>query len=1420
MLDIQRTDRPDLHGAGGGKGGGGKGRVPKEDADSLRSRDYARVIDLVSEGEIHGLVDGQRSIYLNEVPLQNADGSFNFNDVKVEYRSGTPLQEHVAGFAAVENETQVQVRVKHDTPVVRSIAASEVDAVRLRIVVPQLTQQDMDDGDIHGSQVEIAIDAQAADGPWVERLRDTIKGKTTSRYARQYRVELTGEGPWNLRVRRLTADSASAALSNETWWDSYTEVIDAKLRYPHSALVALEVDASQFNSVPRRAYHLRGLLIQVPSNYDPVARSYAGIWDGSFKPAWSNNPAWVWYDLATNERYGLGRYIKPGMIDKWALYEVARYCDQRVPDGFGGHEPRMTCNLYLQTRAEAFQVLQDLASVFRGISYWAGGQLTAIQDAPRDAEALFTHANVMDGRFRYTGSSRSQRHTVALVGWNDPAQQFQRQVEYVADDAAIQTLGVNQIEVSAFGCTSRGQAHRVGKWYLYSERMEAETVDFRCGADAAYVRPGAIVRIADRKRAGKRAGGRVVSASASEIVVDRYEPVGGNERLHLVQPDGQVVDVAIASVDGNRLRLAAPLAQAPVAQAVWTLSSDVVPETLWRVLSVTEAEPGVFEISALAHRADKFDHIDHGLQLEPVVRPALDVLPPPPDEIRFSEIAVEREDRFIVKLVVGWPQVKGAREYRYRYRWGSGNWVEGQTVVAGLELVDVDAGTFELQVGSIGVLGVAGRLQSARYVVAGEGAPPPAVSGLALEEPFAGTSLRATWNRVPRAVTYQVRLERLDGTRVREQFIGDVLRFDYTLDAMRADGGPWRSLRLKVRAFNARNQSGDWAELVASNPQPAAPRLKVDYAALSIRTVIEPMADPDIAGYRVHISERSDFVATDANLVYDGPTPEVLANLVEGLPLRVGSTYYVRAGAYDCFGKDGIHYSPAYPVTVTALSTDVLALFEIGPDKLTPELAESLNGLNGLLELDLPEALAKSERERGQLAVAQAYALLGADQEWEQRRQLGSSMAGVRREVSAMADELQAEATERTILAAQLADDQAALVVERQARVDADGALTQQVTTLDGRVAQNAGWISDVLALRISPESALAQRLAQLEVKAGDARAKADDILQLGASVQGTTFGQKLTSIEATNATQGSTITALQQSVAGLGARWAVTIVDKGPFGKKVSGVSLTSDDSGASSFDVLADVFRVSLPDGSGSKPVFAVGSVNGVSTVGIHGNLLVDGSIGANALSVQAMDATLGRIDTLESKLIRNAAFTNYINMRAFTGQWALNFNEKVRIAPNGDAYFDGVVISRPTVIATGEVDVNLVNTKVQGSGIGQPDSWTNPEHEFEYWIDTGYDDDLVWNLNAATPSLSARAFVTEMTGNTGNAQPTSIAQRARIDCAPTINTTFYVTTAGPVGNHGRVFLRCLIRIVDINSLATNYAIRRIAWALFKVT
>lgn len=737
---------------GGGKGGGGSSaRVPVESPDSLRSRAYAKVLDLVSEGEIEGLVDGMKSVYLDGTPLQNPDGSYNFQGVEVSTRNGSQAQSYLPGFPSVENTIQVSVEAKASAAVIRQVTNPNLDAIRITIGIPQLSFQNPSNGDLSGTSVQYAIDLQSNGGGFVEVVAPVVTGKTTSRYQRSHRIELTGSAPWDIRVRRITPDSTQTNLQNKTWWDSYTEIIDAKLRYPNSALVGIKVDASQFQSIPTRGYDLKLLRVRVPTNYNPATRAYTGSWDGTFQVAWTDNPAWCFYDLLTNYRYGLGGMIAESQVDKWAMYQIGRYCDELVPDGFGGTEPRFTCNLYLQTRREAFKVLQDFASIFRGMVYWATGSVTAVQDAPADPVALFTAANVVEGKFSYSGSGLKARHTVALVTWNDPDDLYRQKVEYVEDADGIARYGVQQSEVVAVGCTSRGQANRVGRWLLYSERAETETVQFSVGLDGAVVRPGHIIKVADSTRAAARLGGRVNASTTTTLTVDRaplLDVTGWT--LYATLPDGTVEQRTVSSSTGNTINVGTAFSTAPTPQGIWILSAPSVDAQTFRVITVAEdQEAGTYTISALKHEPLKFDAIENGLVLQPRDFTLLNDRPPAPSAVLLVESLYTYQAEVRAKISASWEGVEGVYTYFLDWRRDDGNWNRIETKNTDVELLDITPGTYDVKVYSSNPAGIlSSNFGSATIIALGKTAPPADVTGL-MAEVDKDIGITLYWDKVP-----------------------------------------------------------------------------------------------------------------------------------------------------------------------------------------------------------------------------------------------------------------------------------------------------------------------------------------------------------------------------------------------------------------------------------------------------------------------------------------------------------------------------------------------------------------------------------------------------------------------------------------------------------------------------------------------
>ncbi|WP_164146943.1 host specificity protein J [Stenotrophomonas maltophilia] len=733
-------------------GAGGKSstnaRTPVETPDSLHSISFAKVLDLISEGEIRGLVAGNQSIYLNEVPIQNSDGSFNFNGVRVETRSGTQDQEYIPGFPSVENEIGVGVELR-DTPVVRAAFGQDLSAVRIRFGVPALQRQNTENGDTEGYAVEYAIDLSTDGGAFSTVLSNAFRGKTTTEYQRSHRIDLPPGNQWQARIRRLTPNANSSTVADTVNVISMTEIIDVKLRYPNCALAAIQIDGSQFQGKPTTAYRIWGRIIRVPSNYDPIARTYTGVWDGTFKSAWTNNPAWVFFDIVTNDRFGLGDRIPLDWVNKWRLYEIAQYCDQLVSDGMGGMEPRFTCSLYLQTRASAHKVLQDMASMFRGISFYAAGQIMASADMPKDPVYTYSQANVVDGKFTYTGSGGKARHTVALVSWSDPDDFGRQKVEPVQLQEGIARYGVNQIEVTAFGCHSKSQAQRVGLHILYSENLETETVSFAVGLDALNCMPGDVIQVANAKRAGRRNSGRISAATASSLTLDVVPPsMQVGDVLRATLPSGKTQARTINGVNPETrvVTVSAPWSEVPVAQSIWaTESSDLVMEQ-FRVISITEEDGLTYRITGLTHRPDKFGAIDDGTRLEP---PPVSIVPPsvqpPPANVRMSSHVVIDQGIATPVLTIEWDAADKAIAYDVEWRRDDLNWVRVNRVgTTSCEVRGIYAGKYLARVRAINALNAVSQpTLSVLTDIKGKTEPPPALTSLTATPVVYG--IRLTW---------------------------------------------------------------------------------------------------------------------------------------------------------------------------------------------------------------------------------------------------------------------------------------------------------------------------------------------------------------------------------------------------------------------------------------------------------------------------------------------------------------------------------------------------------------------------------------------------------------------------------------------------------------------------------------------------
>ncbi|MCW7386975.1 phage attachment tail tip protein J [Escherichia coli] len=603
--------------------GSSKGHTPREAKDNLKSTQLLSVIDAISEGPIEGPVDGLKSVLLNSTPVLDTEGNTNISGVTVVFRAGEQEQAPPEGFESSGSETVLGTEVKYDTPITRTITSANIDRLRFTFGVQALVET-TSKGDRNPSEVRLLVQIQR-NGGWVTEKDITIKGKTTSQYLASVVVGNLPPRPFNIRMRRMTPDSTTDQLQNKTLWSSYTEIIDVKQCYPNTALVGVQVDSEQFGSQQvSRNYHLRGRILQVPSNYNPQTRQYSGIWDGTFKPAYSNNPAWCLWDMLTHPRYGMGKRLGAADVDKWALYVIGQHCDQSVPDGFGGTEPRITCNAYLTTQRKAWDVLSDFCSAMRCMPVWNGQTLTFVQDRPSDKVWTYNRSNVVmpdDGApFRYSFSALKDRHNAVEVNWIDPDNGWETATELVEDTQAIARYGRNVTKMDAFGCTSRGQAHRAGLWLIKTELLETQTVDFSVGAEGLRHVPGDVIEICDDDYAGISTGGRVlaVNSQTRTLTLDREItlPSSGTTLISLVDGNGNPVSVEVQSVtDGMKVKVSR-VPDGVAEYSVWGLKLPTLRQRLFRCVSIRENDDGTYAITAVQHVPEKEAIVDNGAHFD------------------------------------------------------------------------------------------------------------------------------------------------------------------------------------------------------------------------------------------------------------------------------------------------------------------------------------------------------------------------------------------------------------------------------------------------------------------------------------------------------------------------------------------------------------------------------------------------------------------------------------------------------------------------------------------------------------------------------------------------------------------------------------------------------------------------------------
>ncbi|ENW40404.1 TPA: phage tail protein [Acinetobacter baumannii] len=721
----------------GASGGSKSPSVPREDPDNLQSSAYVNIIDLIGEGQIGGLVDNvdgdsltekEKSIFFDGTRLRHTNGELNFANVSWAERVGLQRQDYIEGFGeGVETPFYKNVQLKSGIPSAFTVSNPNADRVRIILAVNSLLSTDRSSGDTYGTSVEFQIKLSVNNGPYEILANKKITGKTTSRYQRSFSFDLpkkkadgTPITAWSFQITRTTPDSNSSYLQNTTFFESYSEVELTKFSYPNVALVATRFSSETFSSIPKREYLVDGLLIKVPSNRNKDG-SYTGPWDGTFKLESSSNPAWILYDLLLSKRYGLGEYITPEMIDESRLYVIGQYCDQLVDDGFGNKEPRYTINCVINTRVEAYDLIVDICSAFNGMAYWAGHMVGFTIDAPGTPQMLFNNTNIV-GDFSYQGTSNKDRHSVAVVTWNDPNDDYKQVPEVVEDPELIERYGIRKTEVMAFGCTSRGQAARYGRWLLYSEHQQSETITFNVGIDAALLLPGDLIYVQDRDRAGKRFGGRLLDCTAKQAVLDDLVDFWEFTDLTLVirLEDGSLAERVIAShtkktvtVSGHTKEVtvvewAEALTVMPVKYALWIIKAAELQPVIARVVNVAQGEEkGTYNITAVPHNPNKYQSIENDLMLDV---PPTSILnsrnQEPPASVEIKSEIITTQNVAKTRLVISWKEAKNAARYEVEWKRNDGNWVKlPQTTSLSIEVEDVYAGAYTARVVAYNLFG-------------------------------------------------------------------------------------------------------------------------------------------------------------------------------------------------------------------------------------------------------------------------------------------------------------------------------------------------------------------------------------------------------------------------------------------------------------------------------------------------------------------------------------------------------------------------------------------------------------------------------------------------------------------------------------------------------------------------------------------
>ncbi|WP_368769767.1 phage tail protein [Pseudomonas aeruginosa] len=1069
----------------GRKGGSSKPKQPSIARDNLQSVATAKLLLAVGEGEFaEGPSD--QDIYLDNTPLMDASGNVNFPNVKWEWRSGSVDQDYIPGIPSVENETTVNVELRSDTPWVRSVTNTQLSAVRLRFAWPALQKQESS-GDVNGYRIEYAVDVSTDGGAYQQVLLDAVAGKTTSRYERSQRIDLPAATTgWQVRVRRITPNQNSSLIADTMLIAGLTEVIDAKLRYPNTALLYIEFSAEQFSNIPAVTVECKARKVQVPTTYDPELRTYTGVWDGSFKSAWTNNPAWITYDISTNARFGLGKRIKPWMVDKWELYKIAQYCDQLVPDGKGGQEPRFLCDLNLQSRSQAWTLLRDIAAIYRGMSYWAQGQLVSQADMPRtaDFDYVFTRANVIDGKMTYGAASARTRYSRALVSYDNPANNYDTDVTGYSDAPLLRRYGDNPVELSAIGCTRESEAQRRGKWAVLTS-VQDRTITFATGMEGRIPLPGYIIPVADSLLAGREIGGRISAVAGRVVTLDRVTQAKAGDRLIINLPSGRAEGRTVQSVNGKAVTVTAAYSETPEPELCWALDADDLAVQLYRVMSTKRDDNGQWTINGLQYEPSKFDHIDTGARLEE--RP-ISIIPvttvQPPASVTLSSRWTIDQGLAVSTMTITWPAVDGAVAYDVEWKKDSGNWI--RLPRAGTTSVDVTgiyAGGYLARVRAVSAFDITSVWKSSILTqLSGKTGAPPALAFLRTTSGPWKIGLEWAFPASGAADTAYTEIQQSVTPGGSEQNATALGLFAYPTDTHTLTSlAAGARLAFRGRLIDRTGNVGPWSAWVDGISSTDASEYNELITKEYVESALGEQFFADIDQMQVDITGLQDQIDNLTDVLAYDPTKTYAKNDI----VRVGSRLYQAKQAVP------LNASPPNATYWADIGQSIETANGLAQQVATN--TADITELDGKVEaaassLDVLQAVARREPATGE----KADALKGWD-----------TIARAATEVTVRANEDEAQAKRTSLLEARTETAEGRIATVESVVASNNAVTVQRLDQLTGQVASNASAISTEQTVRANADSALGQRVDTVSARTDTNEANIQTTSQAVTSLDG-----------------------------------------------------------------------------------------------------------------------------------------------------------------------------------------------------------------------------------------------------------------------------------------------------------------------------